>query len=124
MRKIITMLAVTLLAASPAMAQTRSFCGGAVEVNAGYRGASDANGNYVEYYAFVSGTDPQRLSLNTIIQFNAPSGVTAAVDPARVNLGGMGRARVRLATERQPTGQMRPSIPRGQIVGYVTVTCS
>ena len=124
MNKIVVALGVALLAARPAMAQTRSFCGGAVEVNAGYRGASDAQGNYVEYYAFVSGTDAQRLSLIATIQFNAPSGVTAAVDPARVNLGAMGRARVRLATERQAAGQMRPSIPRGQVAGYVTVTCS
>jgi len=124
MRKTIIMLAATLLAAGPAMAQTRSFCGGAVEVNAGYRGASDGQGNYVEYYAFVSGTDAQRLSLTATIQFNAPSGVTASVDPARVSLGAMGRARVRLATERQAAGQMRPSIPRAQVVSYVTVTCS
>ncbi|MCX7372021.1 MAG: hypothetical protein NTW56_06255 [Alphaproteobacteria bacterium] len=96
------------------MVQTRSFCGGAVEVNAGYRGASDAQGNDVEYYAFVSGTDPQRLSLTATIRFNAPSGVTAAVDPARV----------RLAAERQAAGQMRPSIPRAQVVSYVIVTCS
>lgn len=124
MRKLATIFVVTLLAVSPAMAQTRTFCGGAVEVNAGARGASDAQGNHVEYYAFVSGTDPQRMSLTATIQFNAPSGVTAAVDPARVSLGAMGRARVRLATERQAAGQMRPSIPRGQIVSYVTVTCS
>lgn len=124
MRMMMTLMAATLLAATPAMAQNRSFCGGAVEVNAAYRGASDAQGNYVEYYAFITGTDPQRMSLTATIQFNAPAGVTAAVDPARVNLGGMGRARVRLATERQAPGQMRPSIPRGQVAGYVTVTCS
>ncbi len=122
MRSIMTILAATLLATTPAMAQVRSFCSGAVEVNAGYRGASDAQGNYIEYTASVSGTDPNRISLNVTVSFNAPMGVRAA-PPTQVSLGAMGRARVVLGTERPQGTGLRPSIPRAEIANYVAVRC-
>ncbi len=126
MRKPLLLVALSALAlAGPAIAQggmtARSFCDGLLEVQASARGASDAQGNFVQYYAFIAMHGDALSNRAAIISFAPPAPVQASA-PQRVSLR-EGRQQVILGQERRPGGMVSPSIPRGQIGNHVTVQC-
>ncbi|MBY0339229.1 MAG: hypothetical protein K2X11_21630 [Acetobacteraceae bacterium] len=127
MRQTLPLLALFLGLGGPGIAQAqssseRSFCNGEIGVSASARGRSDAQGNYVEYYAFVSRSSAEAMPRSFTIGFVPPAGVQAR-PPSRIELGPHGRQPVILGTERRPGGSITPGIPRGEIVNHVQVTC-
>ncbi len=124
MKTLTATLAVTLLGTAQAQVPRRTDCDSALEVAVTAKGASDKQGNYVRYVAVFTRKDDTARDLAVRFAYKPPAQAsTVSGFSGEGVVEGMGRKEVDVAAERRG-GAVTPSIPRDQLLGYLSVSCA